>query len=332
MKPSAMSSDLSAATPDALRREALAWLRRLSLGRVTRDEVRAFEAWRATSPEHQAACEQARQLWEALGSTAGMLAGGKPGMVAAYERAQVRRVYTRRAFLGAAGATFAATGVAVAHPPLGLWRPAAEWGADYATAAGEQRTLALGAGVDVTFNTRTSASRAMQGGRLVGLDLLAGETAVDLQGGHPFAVTAGVGQSVADASRFEVRYLNGKVFVTCLDGTVQVRHPAATRPLQAGQQTVYDDRAIGGIAPVDAEAASAWRRGLLVFHRTRLSAVIDEINRYRPGRVLLANSSMRDKPVSGNFQIADPDKAIAQLQYMFDLQPRLSLGGVLILS
>ena len=32
MKPSAMSSDTPAATPDALRREALAWLRRLSLG------------------------------------------------------------------------------------------------------------------------------------------------------------------------------------------------------------------------------------------------------------------------------------------------------------
>mgnify|MGYP006187881477 CR=1 FL=1 len=194
-------------TPEALRRQALAWVRQLTLGPVTPEQLHAFEAWRDTSPAHQAAVQEAKRLWDALKPTTAVLANGSPGMVQAFERSQARRVATRRAFLGAAGMTAAVAGIAVAYPPLGLWRSPAEWGADYHTAIGEQQELALAPGVAVALNTRTSARREVVDDRLVGLDLLAGETAVDLQAGHRFTVRAGVGQSLGDAARFEVRNL-----------------------------------------------------------------------------------------------------------------------------
>ena len=331
MNSSPCTGDDDAAPPETVERQAWTWLRRLTSSDATAAELRAFEQWVDASSTHRAAYQKAKALWDTLKPSMEKVARTHPGIVANYERAQRDRQRTRRAVLGLAAVSTATAGIAILHPPLGLWAAPSEWGADYRTAAGEQRTLALADGVEVMLNTRTSVRRETANGRLVGLDLLAGETAIDLQGGRRFTIRAGVGHSVAKTGRLEVRYLDEKVCVTCIAGEIEVVHPSAIRTLGAGQQTVYDVQAIGGIARIDPDTASAWRRGLLVFDQTRLVDAIAEINRYRPGRVMLANNAMRDQRVSGNFQISAPDQAIAQLQYMFHLRAR-SLPGVLILS
>ena len=115
-------------------------------------------------------------------------------------------------------------------------------------------------------------------------------------------------------------------------GTVRVDHPTGSHVLRGGQQTVYDRQQLAGVALVDAANVSAWRNGELVFRQTRLAVVLDEINRYRPGRVVLMNDRVRNMPVSGSFYIASLDSAIAQLQYSFDLHARTLPGGLLILT
>lgn len=60
--------------------------------------------------------------------------------------------------------------------------------------------------------------------------------------------------------------------------------------------------------------------------------MLSEINRYRPGRVVLMNQAVQNGPVSGRFLIASLDSALAQLQQMFDLHARRLPGGVLVLS
>ncbi|WP_241116584.1 FecR family protein [Achromobacter xylosoxidans] len=324
------AQDKDVAPAETLERQAMAWLRRLTSNEATAAELREFEQWVGAHPAHRAAYRKAKAIWDALKPSTGQVAQAHPGLVARYERAQRSRLRTRRAMLGLGAVTAASAGLAVVYPPLGLWPSPAEWGADYRTEAGEQRTLALAQGLDVTLNTRTSVRQETMDGRLVGLDLLAGETAIDVAGNHRFSVRAGVGRSMIDSGRLEVRYLDGMVCVTCLAGAVKVEHPTASQQLAAGEQTRYDDRAIGGIAQVDPKVVSAWRRGLLIFNQTRLADAIAEINRYRPGRVVLANDAMRDQRVSGNFYTSAPDQAIAQLQYMFRLRAR-PLGNVLIL-
>lgn len=327
-----LPSDKQGAVPaEVLERQALAWLRRLTSSETTAAELREFEAWVRASPAHHDAYRQAKVLWDALKTSTGKVANAHPGIVAEYERARQRQLRTRRAVLGLGAVSALGAGVAVLHPPLGLWPAAAEWGADYRTAAGEQRTLALGDGVAVVLNTRTSVRRETEDGRLVGLDLLAGETAIDLAAGHRLSIRAGAGTSMAEAGRLEVRYLQQRVCVTCIEGSVLVSHPADRRQLSAGQQTLYDTRTISAVTQVDAQKVSAWRRGVLIVDRMRLGEAIAEINRYRPGRVVLANDALRDELVSGNFQTGAPEQAIAQLQYMFNLRAH-ALGNVLVLS
>ncbi|WP_185545948.1 FecR domain-containing protein [Variovorax sp. KBW07] len=332
-------ADVPAIDAETARQEAWEWLRLFHSGAVKPQDAERFRRWVASSPSQAAAFRQARAQWAAIGPASAELLRTNAEAAAFHARHLPRPVLPRRAFLGAAvgaAAMAGVAGVAVFHPPAGLWPAPAEWGADYRTATGEQLVVGLAERVEVTLNTQTRIRRRMAGDETTGIDLLAGEAAIDLpstdSGGPGFSVTAGVGRSVAGAGRFEVRYLDGKVCVTCIDGGVRVEHPAGTRELRARQQAVYDGSSLSSVALVSAANLSAWRKGELVFTQTRLSDVLDEINRYRPGRVMLMNAAARNRPVTGSFYIASLDLALAQLQHAFDLEARSLPGGVVVLS
>lgn len=316
-------------------REAQAWLRRLASGEATQRDVEGFRRWQDASALHAQAFTEAKRLWKVLDPAIGQAMQDNPALLAAHRRQSARRpVLARRAFLGAAVSAASAAGVAaVVYPPLALWPSVSEWNADFRTATGEQRAVVLADGVDLTLNTQTSVQRRTLDGRTVGIDLIAGEAAVDLSAmPQSFRVVAGAGRSDAQAGRFEVRYLDGSACVTCIEGSVRVTHAAGARTLQAGQQVVYDAASIGGATGIQPADVSAWRTGVLVFRQTPLARVVEEINRYRPGRVVLLARGLADRAVSGRFAIASLDTVLVQIQRSYDLQARALPGGVLILS
>ena len=70
----------------------------------------------------------------------------------------------------------------------------------------------------------------------------------------------------------------------------------------------------------------------MTFRQASLAKVVSEINRYRPGRLVLATEAVQDLPVSGRFRIAEMDKAIAQIQHLFRLKATTLPGGIVILT
>lgn len=321
-----------ATSPSGLEAQAWDWLRLLTSGDAREVDAQQFRRWIKASPLHQAAYNDVKRRWDAIEAPARELLRVKPEAATLGACRPRLAPGGRRAFLGAAISAAAVAGVAVLHPPLGLWPAPDEWNADDRTATGERRTLALSAGVDVMLNTRTSVRRQTDGGKLVGLDLITGEAAIDLTGGGAFAVVAGVGRSLLESGRLEVRHLHGKVCVTCIEGSVRVQHPAGARQLHARQQMVYGASSLGDIASIDPKTVSAWRQGMLVFNQAPLADVLDEINRYRSGRVVLMNDAVRNKPVSGRFSTASLDLALWQLQESFQLHARPLPAGLLLLS
>lgn len=319
------------APSDDLETQAWNWLRLLHSGDARELDAKRFRRWVRASPTHKAAYHTAKRRWDAIAPPARELLRRQPAAVPPPLR-RFDSLYSRRAFLGVAVSTAVVAGVAVVNPPLGLWPSLDEWGADDRTAPGEQRTLALADGIDVTLNTRTAVRRQSSDGHAVGLELVAGEAAIDLGAGRTFAVIAGAGRSRAESGRFEVRHLDGEVCVTCVAGEVRVEHPAGERRLLAHQQVRYQSGAIGRVDSVELATVTAWREGMLVFDKTRLADAIGEINRYRAGHVLLRNDAVRDRPVSGRFAIASLDLALVQLQESFGLNARPLPAGVLILS
>ncbi|BEP66932.1 MULTISPECIES: FecR domain-containing protein [unclassified Variovorax] len=323
---------------DTTRREAWEWLRLLHSGAVKPQDAQRFKHWLARSPAHAAVFKEARAQWAVLGQASAGVLRTNADAAAFHARHQPRPVLARRAFLGAAAGAAAmagVAGVAVFHPSAGLWPAPAGWGGDYRTATGEQLEVGLTERVQVTLNTQTRIRRRTVDGRTTGVDLLEGEAAFDLSsasGARPFGVVAGAGRSLAESGRFEVRYLDAKVCVTCIEGAVRVEHPAGARELRARQQTVYDGTSVSSVALVGAANLSAWRKGELVFTQARLSDVLDEINRYRRGRVVLMNTAARSRLVTGSFYIASLDLALVQLQHAFDLDARSLPGGLTVLS
>ncbi len=321
-----------------VQREAQAWLRRLASGEATQRDVEGFRRWQEASELHARAFAEAKRLWKAIDPAIGQMMAAQPALLAEHRQAVQqtarRPVLARRAFLGAAVSAAGVAGVAAAvYPPFALWPSVSEWNADIRTATGEQRAVVLADGVDLMLNTQTSVQRQTLDGRTVGIDLIAGETAVDISATQqPFRVVAGAGRSEAQAGRFEVRFLEGSACVTCIEGSVRVTHAMGARTLQAGQQVVYDAASIGGATGVQGADVSAWRTGVLVFRQTPLAHVVAEINRYRPGRVVLLARGLADRAVSGRFAIASLDTVLVQIQRSYDLSARSLPGGVLVLS
>ncbi|MGJ7498855.1 FecR family protein [Variovorax sp. ZT5P49] len=317
--------------PD-VHKDAQAWVRKLTSGHVSAWEAQAFKRWRDADTSHLAAFQEATHQWQLLESVSGGVLDTNAEAARYHHKTLHQPRVGRRAFLGVAVGGAAAAGIA-AYSPLGLWPAADQWEADYRTAVGEQRELALGDRVTVSMNTRTSLRRVSDHDQPVGVELLEGEAAVEVRAdAQPFRVLAGAGRVIADVAGFEVRYLDERICVTCLHGKVSIEHPAGRRQLQARQLAVYDSRAISEIGAVDPDNLSPWRQGELVFKQTPLPAVLAEINRYRPGRVMLMGDAMRAKTVTARIKIAEIDTALLQIQYTFDLSVRSFPAGVLVLS
>ncbi|WP_067063708.1 FecR family protein [Roseateles chitosanitabidus] len=315
-------------------KDAQAWVRKLHSGRVTRWEASAFQRWVEADPARLAAVRQASRQWQLMGAAGARLLQADPAVARHHREALMRRARPdRRAFLGFAVGGAGAAAV-VAYAPLDLWPALRLWGADERTAAGEQRQIEFVEHVQVALNTRTSVRRLAADERSIGgMELIEGEAAVDVaRAAKPFRVVAGAGRVVANAASFEIRMIDDQACVTCVSGTVVVDHPAGQRTLRESQLLRYNRRAISDVAAARPNETSAWRRGELVFQQTPLPLVIDEINRYRAGKVVLVGDAVRRKTVSARIKIAELDTALLQIQHSFQLDATHLPSHVLLLS
>lgn len=323
---------------ETLRREARAWVVRIRSGEATADDSAELIRWSARSPDHKAALKEAvrlRRLVAAAGlDEAAKVSGWRLSPEVPAAAPPSRAVVSRRAFLaGGLAASAAAGGVLIVRPPLGLWPSLAELRSDYRTGTGERRTIPLARGASAELNTRTSVALRSDD-HVDRLELIAGEVAVDaIHPARPVAVRTAAGEASARDGRFSVRLQEGGACVTCLAGRVSVAaRDAGGLVLTAGQQSVYRAGSLGAPTIVNVARAEAWRQGLLIFTEEPLSGVVDEINRYRPGKIILANASLGRIPVSAVFQLDRIDLALPQIRSVANTRVTALPGGVVLLS
>lgn len=320
-----------------LEREALARVCRLVSGEATLDDLEEIERWRGCSPGHAEAFAFATRLWSRLGP-AGLNVLSREderllsGRLATTSPAQP----SRRAMLAGAGAIAASVAYVGVAPPLDLWPSVSELIADCRTAVGEHRRLTLADGAFAELNTRTSIAFRSTTERRDRIELVSGEAVVsagrELQ--SSLTVVVGDGQIVSSRStRFNVRY-DGRAAcgVSCLEGVVRVERRGASVALEAGRHVAYAGQGLDAPQASDPDVAAAWLDGLLVFHQRPLSEVVAEINRYRPGKIVLLNAELGRRPVNARFRIANVDEIMSLAQRVFGAQVRALPGGIVILS
>lgn len=310
----------------------------LHSGEATAADTAQMMRWRARSPDH------ARLLAEAVCVHRLIVSAGRQGEQATSATilpfvappaeagpAPLRGPVGRRAFVGGAVAASAAAILAV-KPPLGLWPSLAELGGDYRTGVGERKTVALAKGVTVELNTRTSI--ALRTGIPVdGLRLIGGEVAIDADHAlRPVSVATEHGEADAHAGRFDVRLVNGKTCVICVAGSVELANASGRRTLGPSQQMNFDAERFEDVQAVDPGRSQAWRHGLLVFKNDRLSDVVDEVNRYRSGRIILTSAALGAKRVNAVFQLDRIDAATDQIRDVASARVTTLAGGIVLLS
>ena len=312
----------------SLDRQAENWVRRLALGELSKADSTALQRWCDQSPAHAAAFSEASQLWQAFGQ-----AGQSLRSEAAAKQHRKQSMITRRAAIGGALAASAA-GVAIVKPPFGAWSSLSELQADFRTGTGEQRQIAAGDGIAVQMNTRTSLSLARAAGERGAVELIAGEASFQvspLQSGS-YSVIAGGGRTTTRDARFDVRISEPTVCVTCLTNEVWIDYQNQVKILQHGQQVTYTDGGFQAVVAVDPSVVSAWQQGYIICNMTPLGDVVEELNRYRPGHIVLLNSALGRSPVNGRFRIDDPDEALAQIERAFGARRRVLPGGIVLLT
>jgi transmembrane sensor len=308
----------------ALSREGAAWVELLVSGRATEDDFAALQRWRVQSQHHAEAYAAAVKLHR--------LVAKRPAQAADhYELSFFEQPMTRRAVFGSAVA--ATVGFAAVNPPLGLWPSFAELTSDYRTRTGERRTLALSRGLLVDMNTQTSV-RPYKDRSNAGIKLVSGEIAVTAKAvsGGRFFVSAGEGRVSAANASFDVRMDGSVAVATCLDGVVDVVCNGARETLKPQQQITYSDAGMSGPRTVNPSLVTAWRRGLILVEDATLDSVVAEINRYRPGKIVVANSQLGCERLSGEFRVDRIQYAVDQIQKVTHASVTALPGDILVLS
>ncbi|WP_339468729.1 FecR family protein [Pseudomonas sp. EL_65y_Pfl1_R83] len=289
--------------------EARDWLLLLTSGRATVADAKALQAWCAQSAEHAQAFEQAKALWRDL--------------VPALEQVSQPRSFGRRAFLGGAIAASAAVVMVRVGVPGGF----AGLTADYRTEVGEQRQVMLSEGISLELNTQTRISRVGQG-----IELLEGEVEVLAHSAQPLKVQAGEGWVSAAQARFNVRNTDHNVCVTCIEGSLLVGTAGRSVRLDGGRQLTYGSAGASEVTTVDTQAVVAWRKQVLVFNNATLATVVDEINRYRPGMLVLLNRELGQRRVQARFSLQQLAGVALLIRDAYGAKCTELPGGVVLLS
>lgn len=310
---------------DSLFAEANTWFFRLRAEDVSEAEKQAFVSWLSISPLHAQAWNEVQELFMALESPAAAIrqreefalaiGKSKPNTVIRRRRLSIRRV-------AAAVTVCASILIFLVNSTL-----IQNLQSDYHTATGEQRRVELSDGSCLLLNTDTAVSINMQEDSR-SVRLLRGEVFFEVAHApkRPFWAIAGDVRARVTGTAFSVdSSLADNVNITVSEGRVEtssVSDAEQITPLTPGQSARYQDHKPVSLTSVDPQRSLSWRHGKLIFVQTPLADVVAEINRYRPGRLIITNEQLKRRPVTAVFTINQLDDAIAALERTLGIKVR----------
>lgn len=296
---------------------AINWTVKLDYGSPRPETRHAFERWLQADPRHALAWQRVAAVRQPFADVPPRLlratldavdSGRKPGRGG--RRSAVK-------LLSLLGLALGAGWVARERTP---WQRLV---ADASTAVGEQRTLRLEDGSVIVLNTDTAVSTRLGSERRL-VVLHRGEilvtTGADARAGarRPFWVELPFGRMQALGTRFTVRLEGSRARISVQEGAVEL-HPLAgdsRHVVQAGESRwLAEDRT----EPADLQGfePDGWSEGVIAGKDLRLADVLDELSRYRSGRIV-CDPRVADLRVSGVLHVGDTDQA---LRFLAQTQP-----------
>lgn len=295
---------------------------------------REFEEWLRANPEHFEAYQAVETTWHVTEKPGQRLAEKEADELAVYLKAMdkaksQKKTFRRLSVLSIVLAMVLVGGVWLERP--GFFQNLT---ADFTTERGQHRTIMLSDGSSVLldadsalieeYNVSERRVRLIRGGAFFEVT----------RSSTPFVVDAANGEVRVLGTGFDVRLLDEGGLVTLEHGSISLttdRAKAATI-LAPGQQVRFGPGGVGAVQNVALEDALAWRSGRFTFYRARLADVVQEIQRYRRGRIVIATSKLSEERVTGSFPLSDTDAALLSLQASVGFRMHTVAGRLTIIG
>ncbi len=309
----------------AIREQAAEWAVLLDAGCLSPGQMQALAEWCDSDPRHGRELDFARSTWADLGRLGALdepasAAPRASAVMAPVQPLGGRRRRSRLRWVANSAAVLLLAVFAVDRGP-GL---VVQMSADYAAGIGEIRKVSLPDGSTVELDSGSAISLAYSDSERR-VKLLAGAAVFDAapvsqSETRQFVVEYAGASTQALGTRFVVGSEGQGGWVGMLEHSTRVSlgEPplagATEQVLNEGRSLRYDHAQ--GIRPwpeQDPLRASAWQRGLLLFEREPLADVVAQINRYRGGHVLIADSVLARREVSGMFRLDNLDQSLVML-------------------
>lgn len=186
--------------------------------------------------------------------------------------------------------------------------------ADVMTGTGQKQIVTLADGSKVEMNAESAiAIHLLPNERRI--TLLRGEAFFEVAPDQtrPFVVKAGKGTTTALGTAFDINVTEQDTKVVVTEHAVMVASEDGGRAhrLFEGQEISYDpDGRLNAPEMADIDAATAWRQGRIIFEDRPLSSVVEQIDRYVPGRIIIPQSDLANRRISGSLDLKQPDAAL----------------------
>nr|WP_315417065.1 FecR domain-containing protein [uncultured Pseudomonas sp.] len=282
--------------------QAIQWMIKLRFNVADDASTAAFDRWLHTSAEH-------RQVWQRV-ATMNDDFNQLPAQVGRHALQGARQRISRREGLKLLGLVAGAAGLTW----LGRdYTPLPGLMADYRTATGERRWVALDDGSKIQLNSASAFDATFSAERRL-VHLHRGEmlvnTGVD---DRPLWVQTRDGYLRALGSRFLVREEAQGTLLAVQQGAVALfansREANARHVLKPGEQVLFDHTGIH--APIaNGLDPWGWSDGVISAHNMRLDDFLSELSRYRNG-LLRCSEAVAGLRVSGTYQLNDTDQVLS---------------------
>ena len=308
----------------AVRDEAARWFVRLQEPVVDVEERQRFEVWLGEHPQHRDEFQVLQGLW----SAADLVPAARLQALCEAPPARSKRRPLMR-YAVAASVLAVALGLGLFS---GLKSPG-PYTAEFSTALGERRQVALPDGSVIDLNSRSRVQVRYEQD-LRHIELSEGEAmfSVEHDTSRPFVVASGSGKITVTGTRFDVRRDPAETRVVVEQGTVKVQGRDAADnefvSLTAGTGTRVDAKGFVMAAyAVDPAELTAWRSGKLVFNNASLSEVAAEVSRYREKPLRVGNEKVGNLRLTSVFKSDNTDALLKALPNILPVAVRTLEDG-----
>jgi len=292
---------------------------------TAQDETHLSE-WLSESPRHSAAYWRLKAGWDQTERLAALRA--QPFLRSAQSRPGSSSRWVK--------------GIAAAAVIAALAAGASFWnvpdGSRYATGVGGRTTIRLADGSELDLGTQTEIRADFSTNRRV-VNVLHGEVFFRIahNASRPFVVTVGRHRVIDVGTEFLVRASDEKLQVALVQGeakleTTDIWSPTRSIMLHPGDVALATTTSLDVSRKSSRELSDelAWRRGVLVFHNTRLLDAVAEFNRYNETKLIVDGPKAAALTINGTFRTNGFEQFARVTRDVFGLRVERRSEGIVL--